>query len=222
MAYVKLLNSRIADIINKLNPVIHQSVAISNLDDFLISHLHGPVDQIQKNDILPLLNNQGRRPEHVLFSWMRGHVLGQYFKVALARILDVKPTDIKSIGDDNWRSKETFLRTPKADYETKIRGVCVRIEVQSGFQGINDVKQHKVNEALRLYREYKIPTLCMHADIFNGQVALIRLDTIRDNDTHWITRQQMEGQTVFNIDQNYFSWRIIDAPSSIADFEIDL
>ena len=96
----------------------------------------------------------------------------------------------------------------------------IRIEVQSGFQGINDIKQHKVLEAKRIFLEKNIPTIAIHFDLFNGQVAFVRLDTIEDNNVNWITRQQMEGQTVFNIDQNYFIWKLTEQPPKISELNI--
>ena len=52
----------------------------------------------------------------------------------------------------------------------------------------------------------------------NGQVAFVQVDNINDEDVNWITRQQMEGQTVFNIDQNYFIWKLTELPPKISDF----
>ena len=66
------------------------------------------------------------------------------------------------------------------------------------------------------------PTICVHIDTFNGQVAFVRLDQIEENDINWITRQQMEGQTVFNIDQGFFAWRIMDKPPSFDTLDLNL
>jgi len=62
----------------------------------------------------------------------------------------------------------------------------------------------------------------MHFDVFNGQVAFVRLDTINDDNLNWITRQQMEGQTVFNIDQGYFGWRIMNPLPQLAELDLGL
>ena len=88
----------------------------------------------------------------------------------------------------------------------------LRVEIQSGFAGTNDVKQHKVLEAKRVFRESGLRTTAIHFDLYNGQVAFIKLDEIGDDDVNWITRQQMEGQTVFNISQNHFVWKITEPP----------
>jgi hypothetical protein len=91
--------------------------------------------------------------------------------------------------------------------------------MQAGFQGINDIKQHKVLEAKRIYEKSKIVTLAIHFDIFNGQVAFVKLNEIEDDSVNWITRQQMEGQTVFNIDQNYFIWKLTENPPKYEDIQ---
>ena len=174
------------------------------------------------NDILSLLNNQGRRPEQVYYSWMRGYVLSNYFLKALGLIFEVDTSSIYLIGDDDLKNIETFKRTPKADLEIQLNGKeKVRIEMQSGFTGINDIKQHKVLEAKRVFNEFGFRTLAVHIDLYNGQVAFIKLDEIRDDSVNWITRQQMEGQTVFNIDQNHFIWKITEKPMKYKEIKFN-
>jgi len=73
---------------------------------------------------------------------------------------------------------------------------------------INNIKQNKVLEAKRIFETKRISSLAIHFDIFNSQVAFIKLNKIKDDSLNWITRQQIEGQTIFNIDQNYFSWKL--------------
>ena len=168
---------------------------------------------MREGNILPILNNQGRRPEQVYYSWMRGYILSNYFLKALGLIFEVDTSKIDLIGDDDLKNIETFKRTPKADLELRLKGKeKIRLEIQSGFTGINDIKQHKVLEAKKVFRDLGIHTLAIHFDLYNGQVSFIRLDEINDDSINWITRQQMEGQTVFNIDQNYFVWKITEKP----------
>ena len=168
---------------------------------------------MQANEILPILNNQGRRPEQVYFSWMRGYVISNFFLKALGIIFGIDTTKINFIGDDDLRKIKTFKRTPKADLEINLTArKKIRIEMQSGFTGINDIKQHKVLEAKRIFRDENTRSLALHIDLYNGQVAFLKLDEIKNNDVNWITRQQMEGQTVFNIDQNHFVWKITEPP----------
>ncbi|HED08972.1 MAG TPA: restriction endonuclease [Ignavibacteria bacterium] len=211
--YIKLLNKRLCNIIDKINDVIVDEVKINEIDLFKKENIDHAFEIIKNSNLLSILNNQGRRPEQVYYSWMRGFVLSKYFLKALGLIFEVDTSNIDLIGDDDLRNIETFKRTPKADLEIKLAGKeKVRIEMQTGFTGINDIKQHKVLEAKRVFRDMGLPTLAIHFDLYNGQVAFIKLDEIKDDNVNWITRQQMEGQTVFNIDQNYFVWKITEIP----------
>ena len=63
--------------------------------------------------------------------------------------------------------------------------------------------------------------MCIHFDLYNGQVGFIPLDKIEDNDANFVTRQQMEGQSVLTIDQNYFKWRLLEPVPSLDDIEIE-
>ena len=207
--YIDLLNARLCDIFKRLNSVYYKPC---DIDKFLRYKLFGAYALLKNNQILNKLNNQGRRKEEVYFSWMRGYLILEYFKSAIADIFEVSTNIIQSIGDDDFSSLDTFKRRPKADLEIQSIGKKCRIEVQSGFQGINDIKEHKVREAKVVFENLHIQTLVIHFDIFNGQVAFVDISQIKDNDLNWITRQQMEGQSVFNIEQNYFKWLLTNQP----------
>ena len=213
--YIKLLNERLYNIIDKINDVVAKEIKIDDLTAFKKEHIDRTFEIMKGNDILPVLNNQGRRPEQVYYSWMRGYVLSNYFLKALGLIFEVDTSSIDLIGDDDLKNVETFKRTPKADLEIKLNGKeKVRIEMQSGFTGINDIKQHKVLEAKRVFRDLGFHTLAIHFDLYNGQVAFIKLDEIGDDDEHWITRVCIDEGLLFNIDQNYFVWDLGKMPSS--------
>jgi len=222
LEYIKLLNKRLFDIVQKINFTVSPEIRPEDLLTFKEEHIDRTFQIMKENNIFPHLNNQGRRPEDVYFSWMRGYILVNYFLKALGFIFDVDTTNIDLIGDDDLKKIEIFKRTPKADLQIKVnKNELIRIEMQSGFTGTNDIKQHKVLEAKRVFSESNVSTLAMHFDMFNGQVAFIKLDNIEDTNVSWITRQQMEGQTVFNIDQNYFIWKITDAPMKYSDIDFD-
>ena len=70
--------------------------------------------------------------------------------------------------------------------------------------------------------DYDVRSICIHIDLFNGQVAFVQLDNIQENDVNFVTRQQMEGQSVFSIDQNYFKWRLLDSLPSFEDLDLFL
>ncbi len=220
--YINLLNQRINDIIRRLNDIQNPDFRRNDIDLFSQQFIFRPYTLIREGGILPRLNNQGRRPEEVLFSWLRGFVIVEYFTPAIAKIFNLDIATITRIGDDDFSSLETFKRTPRADLEINLNSKRVRIEVQSGFQGINDIKEHKVREARNNLAINQVKTICIHFDIYNGQVAFIQLDQIAENDLNWVTRQQMEGQTVFTIDQNYFKWRLLDPLPKLSDLDLDL
>ncbi len=220
--YIKLLNDRLYDIVDKINEVVAEEIKIDDLKVFKEKHIDQTFEIMKQSNILPMLNNQGRRPEQVYFSWMRGYVLSNYFLKALGLIFEVDTSKIDLIGDDDLKNIETFKRTPKADLEIRLsEEEKVRIEMQTGYTGINDIKQHKVLEAKRVFRDQGLHTLAIHIDLYNGQAAFIKLDQIEDDSVNWITRQQMEGQTVFNIDQNYFVWKITEEPIKYKEIGIN-
>ena len=213
LGYLKLLNKRLYEIADRINSIVSNEAKLSDIDAFKNEHIDRTFEIMRTNDILPVLNNLGRRPEQVYFSWMRGYVVSNFFLKALGTIFEVDTEKIDLIGDDDLKNVETFKKTPKADLEIRLNGKKkVRVEMQSGFTGTNDIKQHKVLEAKRVFREEGTPSLAIHIDLYNGQVAFVKLDEIEDGDVNWITRQQMEGQTVFNIDQNNFVWKITEPP----------
>ena len=219
--YIKLLNNRLVEIVKKINDIVSDEIQINNLELFIDKNITEVFRKLKTHHIIEKLNNEGRRPEEVYFSWMRGYIVSTYFLKALSIIFETDLSNIKIIGDDDLIKIDSFKRTPTADLEISFNEFeKIRIEVQSGFQGINDIKQHKVLEAKKIANENNIPTIAVHFDLFNGQVAFVRLDTIEDNDINWITRQQMEGQTVFNIDANYFVWKLTEKLPKIDELNL--
>tara|TARA_Y100000590_G_scaffold349673_1_gene401255 strand:+ start:268 stop:1044 length:777 start_codon:yes stop_codon:yes gene_type:complete len=219
--YISSLNERMKKLILKLDEVTPGILKQVDIDSFISDNLFDVYNKLKDNNILPLMNNQGRRPESVYFSWMRGYIISVYFLNHLSYLFDVNLSNIELIGDDSLLEKDTFKRTPKADIEITLNNnKKIRVEIQAGFQGVNDIKQHKIREAEKVYYEKDINTLIIHFDMFNGQVAIVRADNIEGDNINWITRTQMEGQTVFNIDQNYFVWKITEQPPKIDTLEI--
>lgn len=163
--YIDYLNERIIDIVNRINSVIHIGSRRKDLNEFIDTKILSVYQKIKKNNIIPKLNNQGRRPEEVLFSWLRGFVISEYFSPCISNIFNIKIASLLKIGD---------------------------------------------------------LTICIHFDLYNGQVAFIRLDNINDDNINWVTRQQMEGQTVFSIDQNFFEWRLLDTIPNYLDLSINI
>ena len=218
--YIDQLNERLGKIVIKVDSVVHKSIKSPNIKRFITENLENPYSLILKNNLLPLMTNQGRTPENVYYNWMRGHLFSEYFKNAISEIFAIEGATIKNIGEDDFNNIETFKRAATADLEIITKQGTIRIEMQSGFTGINDIKQHKWTEAVRK-KSSKTKSMVMHIDLFNGATAFVRLDNIAENDLQWITRQQMEGQTVYNIDANKFTWRITDAVPNLNNLDID-
>mgnify|MGYP001580168422 CR=1 FL=1 len=213
LRYAGALNSRLCEIVDRINAVVVEEIKLRDPDAFKQEKIFRAFSIMRKSGILPILTNQGRRPEQVYFNWMRGYVVSNFFLQAVGFVFETDIANIKTIGDDELKTPDAFKRTPKADLEISLGGKeKLRVEIQSGFAGTNDVKQHKVLEAKRVFRESGLRTTAIHFDLYNGQVAFIKLDEIGDDDVNWITRQQMEGQTVFNISQNHFVWKITEPP----------
>lgn len=220
--FIALLNERLFEIIQKINTIVDDEIKEKNLSKFRKEKIEQVYTTLKNNQIISRLNNQGRRPEQVYFSWMRGFLISSYFIPALSQIFNVDIDQIAIIGDDDFNNIENFKRTPKADLQIILNnGQVIRVEVQSGFQGINDIKQHKVLEAQKLKNEEQIASIVVHFDLYNGQVAFVRIDEIEDENINWITRQQMEGQTVFNIDQNYFVWKLMEKPPKLSTLSLN-
>lgn len=218
--YLDKLNGRLGEIVRKVNEVVHSSIQHEDMDAFVKANLEKPYSLILKNNLLSLMTNQGRTPENVYYNWMRGHLCSEFFKKAISLVFGVDAENIRNVGKDDFTNIETFRRAATADLEIQSSKGIIRFEMQSGFTGINDIKQHKWVEAVKLQRENKI-TVLAHLDLFNGAGALIRLDNIPENDLQWITRQQLEGQTVYNIDANKFTWRIAGEVPSLDSLDID-
>lgn len=219
--YIELLNRRLSEIIYKINQLVIDEIKADTIQSFVEENIFVTFEKLKANNILSRLNNQGRRPEEVYFSWMRGFVIANFFIKALSEIFEVPINSIELIGDDSLNNTDTFKRTPKADLQINLsHNEKIRVEIQSGFQGINDIKQHKVVEAKKIKREENISSIVIHFDLFNGQVAFVKIDEIADNSINWITRQQMEGQTVFNIDQNYFVWKLTETPPKYSQLDL--
>ncbi len=213
LSYLKLLNKRLYEIIDRINSTVSDEAKLADLNIFKKETVDRPFEIMRNNDILPALNNLGRRPEQVYFSWMRGYVVSNFFLKTLGLIFEVDTGKIDLIGDDDLKNVETFKKTPKADLEIRLNGKKkVRVEMQSGFTGTNDIKQHKVLEAKRAFREEGVPSLAIHIDLYNGQVAFVKLDEIEDGDVNWITRVNLDEGLVLNIDYNFFVWNLNSTP----------
>ena len=204
------LNERLKDIFSRIHHNIHPSIQVDDLDSFL-SNIDNTFEIMRENDIIPRLNNHGRIPENVYYSWMRGYCVATYFTKAIANILGVKENAIHQIGMDNLNDIDTFSQSPMADIEVCLDdGRTIRFEVQSGYTGANDIKKHKVNEAKRVFLSTGIRSYVIHFDLFNGRVAIIDISEIDDANTNYTENELYEGQKVFSIPSDAFKYKLVD------------
>ena len=214
-------NVRVYQIAEALNSGLHGSVSHNDLDDLKLNYIEIPKEKIIDTKLILKLNNHGRRYEDVYLSWLRGYVITGLMIPAIKSIFGLGVGQIRSVGGDDFGSIETFKRLPAADLEVDLpTGNRVRIEVQAGFQGINDIKRHKLEEAADLYGKTSIPTVVLHIDALNGQGAIIPCQKLDLEKIEWIKRAQMEGQEVMAIQPAQFNWRLNEIPPNIAEEEI--
>ncbi|WP_342255540.1 hypothetical protein [Spiroplasma endosymbiont of Poecilobothrus nobilitatus] len=70
-----------------------------------------------------------------------GKLLWSFFIPSIEYIFDSK---VNIIGDD---ANDKWSRTAKADIELNYNNELIILEIQTGFQGINDIKRHKILES---------------------------------------------------------------------------
>ncbi len=215
VAYLNALTSRVS----MMAKTLHTPMQRKPDRDAVLEKLDAATKAVSKNDyeILKKLSNYGRRREQVFFNWLRGLMTVELLMPTIESSFECDGKDIAGIGDDKLDSVETFNQTPAADLQVTVRKKIIRVEVQGGFQGIHDVKEHKVREAEK-HRKSGTPTILFHADFFNGQLAILRLDKVDPKDSNWESRQQMEGQSVFSIPPEDFHWLLSDAPKTLRSF----
>ena len=208
---IEQANERLKDMFIKLNTVVNEQIRQDYMAEF-IEKFAATYETLKDSNIIPRLNNFGRTPDDVYYNWMRGRLVCEFFLKALSKIFLVPECAICCIGNDNLMDVSTFSQTATADLEiTTVHG-RLRLEVQSGFTGINDIKRHKVLEARKVLDQQGIPSYVVHFDLFNGKAALINISSIEDTSIHWEHRAQLEDQTVFSIPHDAFCWDLTEPP----------
>lgn len=202
---IEQFNQRLKDMFFEINQVVHPSVRWESMDEIYFE-IDNAYNIMRENDIFPRLNNYGRYPEDLYYNWMRGYIVCKYFAPALAIIFDVPEASIRTVGHDSLSDIDTFSHSPVADLEITIGDTIIRLEIQSGYTGVNDIKAHKVREAKRAYHSEDILSYVVHFDLFNGTMAVVDITDIDEDNIHWNIRTQMEGQRVFSIPEEAFRW----------------
>ena len=65
--YIELLNSRLFEIVEKINDLVVDNIKIDNLGLFCNGNIKDVFEKLKAHQIISRLNNQGRRPEEVYF-----------------------------------------------------------------------------------------------------------------------------------------------------------
>lgn len=213
---IEKFNERLKNIFGSLNGAVHPSIRWNNIG-LIYDEIDNAYAIMRKNAIFLRLNNYGRYPEDIYYNWMRGYIVCKFFAPALAVVFDVPEDDIRTVGHDSLANIKTFSQSPVADLEMSINNQTIRLEIQSGYTGVNDIKAHKVREAKRAFLEEQLLSYVVHFDLFNGTVAIIDITDIDDKSIHWETRSQMEGQRVFAIPEDAFRWFLPKAVPNYID-----
>ncbi len=213
---VENYNDRIVDIFKKINSVITSSYKLTADEMAAFSAKISAAYQILKETkiIQDKFHNQGRTPEKVYYSWMRGYAVNVYFMKLIAALFQVDENEIEQLGKDNieqliaTRNPEVFNREAVADLQ--IRSKQIHIEVQAGFTGENDIKKSKAEDAKKRYREENWTTFVVHFDLYNGELAVINITSLYDNlpEDGWKENPRFETVFTTKIPDNCFKWYI--------------
>lgn len=203
---IQKCNNRLKEICEKINGAISSDIQISDIDAITIK-----VDEayqiMRDNNIFPRLNNQGRTPDDVYYNWMRGFLICEMFIPAIARIFNVREENISHTGQDDLTNLETFARAATADLEIITENnQRIRLEMQAGYTGTNDIKRSKILEAITRKTTNGIITYVVHIDIFNGKAAII--DISKANDMSLQYHKAFENTDVLSINSDWFVWKL--------------
>ena len=220
-ALIDRRNERVFEILKLLNKSLHKDVSNLNIGDLKYRYIQLPKEKIIDTELILKFNNHGRRCEDVYLSWLRGYAIAGLMVPAIKHIFGVQLSAIRNVGGDDFENIETFKRLPAADLEIDLpSGRKALIEVQAGFQGVNDVKEHKLKEAASVFKKTSIPTVVFHIDALNGQAAIIVCQKLDLKNIDMIKRAQFEGQKVMAIKPEQFNWRLSEFPCRMTEDEL--
>lgn len=208
-------NTRLKEICEKINGAISNDIQIDDIDEFT-NKINEAFEIMLDNDIFPRLNNQGRNPDDVYYNWMRGYLICEMFIPAIARIFNITEESIIHTGQDDLTNLETFARAATADLEViTAENNRIRLEMQAGYTGTNDIKRSKIVEAINKKNRDGIDTYVVHIDIFNGKAAIIDISNANDSTLHY--HKAFENTDVLTINPNWFLWRLANPLPALND-----
>lgn len=148
---------------------------------------------IRQHNILTRLNNHGRTPESVYYSWMQGYLSSAVFQPLIESELQC---ELVQNGADDLTKPETFARKSDPDLVDHNRKIFV--EIQAGFRGsAMDIKKSKVKKPTDY--EYYIASF----DCFNGQYCILNTrDLLNLSESDWYSNPRWEGALCYTVPEN--------------------
>lgn len=217
---IERCNERLVEICVKLNNAVHASIRYKNIDE-LKTKIESSYFIMKENDIFPRLNNQGRNPDDVYYNWMRGYLICEFFIPSIAQIFGIEVDEIKHIGEDDLARLDTFARAATADLELMLLdGNIIRLEMQAGFTGVNDIKRSKINEAKQKYDNDGISSYIVHFDVFNGVAAIIDISNV--DESVIVYHKAFENTDVLTIDKEWFRWLLAEPVRPLEEILVTL
>ena len=212
-AFLKELTTRCAMVFKRLNAAVHPGISHDDIGGFIKTNINHTASKLAEADLLEKFNNHGRRSECMAYNWLRGFAVLMFFMPTVSKIFGVRIEDITFAGKDHELNIATFKKSPLADISIK---PGLKIEIQAGFQNKNDLKKHKINEALKQFNASRSRTILIHFDLFNGKAAVIDITNLGKKKLKYQARAAMEGKEVFEIPDRYFNWDLTKAiPSKV-------
>ncbi len=216
---IEKCNFRLTEIFCKLNDAVSEDIKQKDIEKFCLK-IKNAFCIMRDNEIIPQLTNQGRDPSDVYYNWMRGYLVCEFFTPAIAKLFCVKESAISAVGQDDLKNIETFKRAATADLELTLNCTKkIRLEIQAGYTGVNDIKRSKIIEAEHRLKENNLESLVIHFDIFNGLAAVINISKfykIPNNDYH----KAFENTDVLTIKETWFKWKLAEKLKPVSELII--
>jgi hypothetical protein len=207
-AFLKELTTRCALIFKRLNAAVHPSISHVDIAGFTETNIKLTALKLVQAGLLEKFNNHGRRSECMAYNWLRGFAVLMFFMPTISKIFGVRIEDIKFAGKDHELDATTFKKSPLADISFKSG---LKVEIQAGFQNKNDLKKHKISEALKQFKANSTRTILIHFDLFNGKAAVIDITILGRKKLKYQARAAMEGKEVFELPPHFFNWDLTKA-----------
>lgn len=174
--------------------LVNEQLSVPFKDD-IEKIIHEDYAIMKQHGILQKLNNHGRSPESVYYTWRMGSLAEIVFAPFIADKL--KLNNLEKNGSDDLSNPETFKRTGDADLIDKV--ARVRIDVQCGTgEGEATIKKHKFDHAAKTYDT----TYIFLAGLLTGDYALVNLKDLTN--IRFEVNQRWEGTLCWTVPEKEF------------------